>query len=176
MSLLSWSGRRDSNPRPPPWQGDVLPLNYFRTTVIIIANAFFIARYFAKKDKFILGTKKAHFRELLSWSGRRDSNPRPPPWQGDVLPLNYFRTTVIIIANAFFIARYFAKKDKFILGTKKAHFRELLSWSGRRDSNPRPPPWQGDVLPLNYFRDNRYYYSKYIFLCKTFLSKKINLF
>ena len=25
-------------------------------------------------------------------------------------------------------------------------------WSGRRDSNPRPPPWQGDILPLNYFR------------------------
>ena len=24
--------------------------------------------------------------------------------------------------------------------------------SERRDSNPRPPPWQGDVLPLNYFR------------------------
>ena len=24
--------------------------------------------------------------------------------------------------------------------------------SGKRDSNPRPPPWQGDVLPLNYFR------------------------
>ena len=120
--------------------------------------------------------KTHHSVSLLSWSGRRDSNPRPPPWQGDVLPLNYFRTTVIIIANAFFIARYFAKKDKFILGTKKTHFRELLSWSGRRDSNPRPPPWQGDVLPLNYFRDNRYYYSKYIFLCKTFLSKKINLF
>ncbi len=27
-----------------------------------------------------------------------------------------------------------------------------IKWSGRRDSNPRPPPWQGDVLPLNYFR------------------------
>lgn len=26
------------------------------------------------------------------WSGRRDLNPRPPPWQGGVLPLNYFRT------------------------------------------------------------------------------------
>ena len=26
-------------------------------------------------------------------------------------------------------------------------------WSGRRDSNPRPPPWQGGVLPLNYFRN-----------------------
>ena len=24
--------------------------------------------------------------------------------------------------------------------------------SGRRGSNSRPPPWQGGVLPLNYFR------------------------
>src|SRR5699024_933550 len=30
----------------------------------------------------------------------------------------------------------------------------IKSWSGRRDSNPRPPPWQGGVLPLNYFRGN----------------------
>jgi hypothetical protein len=28
-----------------------------------------------------------------------------------------------------------------------------ILWSGRRDSNPRPPPWQGGVLPLNYFRE-----------------------
>ncbi len=28
----------------------------------------------------------------------------------------------------------------------------LLRWSGRRDSNSRPPPWQGGILPLNYFR------------------------
>ena len=32
--------------------------------------------------------------------------------------------------------------------------RQHLEQSGRRDSNPRPPPWQGDVLPLNYFRMN----------------------
>src|SRR5678815_1360234 len=25
-------------------------------------------------------------------------------------------------------------------------------WSGRRDSNPRPSPWQGDALPLSHFR------------------------
>ena len=32
-------------------------------------------------------------------SGRWDSNPRPSPWQGDVLPLNYtrIRTTMIDI-------------------------------------------------------------------------------
>src|SRR4051794_24858341 len=26
------------------------------------------------------------------------------------------------------------------------------SWSGRRDSNPRPQPWQGCALPLSYAR------------------------
>jgi hypothetical protein len=25
-------------------------------------------------------------------------------------------------------------------------------WSGRRESNPRPSPWQGDALPLSHFR------------------------
>ena len=25
-------------------------------------------------------------------------------------------------------------------------------WSGRRDSNPRPPPWQGGALPLSHVR------------------------
>ena len=25
-------------------------------------------------------------------------------------------------------------------------------WSGKRDSNPRPQPWQGCALPLSYFR------------------------
>ena len=29
---------------------------------------------------------------------------------------------------------------------------QIKNWSGRRGSNPRPPPWQGGVLPLNYFR------------------------
>ncbi len=27
-----------------------------------------------------------------------------------------------------------------------------MSWSGRRDSNPRPQPWQGCALPLSYSR------------------------
>ena len=28
--------------------------------------------------------------------------------------------------------------------------------SERRDLNPRPPPWQGDALPLSYFRKTSY--------------------
>src|SRR5581483_674069 len=30
-----------------------------------------------------------------------------------------------------------------------------VEWSGRRDSNSRPPPWQGGALPLSYFRGAR---------------------
>src|ERR1700677_2714149 len=30
--------------------------------------------------------------------------------------------------------------------------RKVCSWSGRRDLNPRPSPWQGDALPLSYSR------------------------
>jgi hypothetical protein len=29
---------------------------------------------------------------------------------------------------------------------------EPAIWSGRRDLNPRPSPWQGDALPLSYSR------------------------
>jgi hypothetical protein len=29
---------------------------------------------------------------------------------------------------------------------------KLAIWSGRRDLNPRPSPWQGDALPLSYSR------------------------
>jgi hypothetical protein len=30
--------------------------------------------------------------------------------------------------------------------------RQVATWSGRRDLNPRPSPWQGDALPLSYSR------------------------
>ncbi len=29
---------------------------------------------------------------------------------------------------------------------------KAATWSGRRDLNPRPSPWQGDALPLSYSR------------------------
>ncbi len=31
VACVSWSGRRESNSRPSPWQGDALPLSHFRT-------------------------------------------------------------------------------------------------------------------------------------------------
>jgi hypothetical protein len=34
------------------------------------------------------------------WSGKRDLNPRPQPWQGCALPLSYSRSTPAILAKA----------------------------------------------------------------------------
>jgi hypothetical protein len=30
-----------------------------------------------------------------NWSGKRDLNPRPSPWQGDALPLSYSRSIAV---------------------------------------------------------------------------------
>ena len=40
-----------------------------------------------------------------------------------------------------------------------AEFPKKQKWSGRRDSNSRPSPWQGDALPLSHFRNNYYMIS-----------------
>ncbi len=53
-------------------------------------------------------------------SGRGDSNPRPSPWQGDVLPLNYTRTRRSTVKYA--------------------------RWT-RPDSNRRSPPCKGGAFP-----------------------------
>src|SRR3954464_7763878 len=41
--------------------------------------------------------------EQVTWSGRRDSNPRPQPWQGCALPLSYTRATESNIIIVIFI-------------------------------------------------------------------------
>src|SRR6266550_6906573 len=38
------------------------------------------------------------------------------------------------------------------LKTGSSSFRPHQDWSGRRDLNSRPSPWQGDALPLSYSR------------------------
>ena len=37
-----------------------------------------------------------------------------------------------------------------------------LGWSGRRDSNSRHLPWQGNALPLSHFRK---LYLSFVFVC-----------
>ncbi len=40
---------------------------------------------------------------------------------------------------------------------RRPHPLTCDSWSGRRDSNPRPPPWQGGALPLSHVRRLRHH-------------------
>ncbi len=112
-------------------------------------------------------------------SGRRDSNPRPSPWQGDALPLSHFRAiSEVSLGDAFFTladqtgcpchppevetgfepvyAALQAAASPLGHSTRivrRQHTRcPPTNPSGRRDSNPRPSPWQGDALPLSHFR------------------------
>ena len=84
------------------------------------------------------------------WSGKRDLNPRPSPWQGDALPLSYFRTILNhgaetqswtgdtwifspLLYRLSYLGRLYLKKN-------------YIRWRGRRDLNPRSPAWQAGVL------------------------------
>ena len=40
ISLKTWSGRRDSNPRRPAWEAGILPLNYSRPSAYLVLNSF----------------------------------------------------------------------------------------------------------------------------------------
>ena len=67
------------------------------------------------------------------WSGRRDSNPRPQPWQGCALPLSYSRISIIgVQLYLIFIKNQylFYKKIKFFaFFLKKLSNIELTSVS-----------------------------------------------
>ena len=51
-------------------------------------------------------------------------------------------TVVALSGWAFRLPRY----------ERRARGPPFVNWSGRRDLNSRPSPWQGDALPLSYFR------------------------
>src|ERR1700745_1845399 len=104
-----------------------------------------------KTDYKIFDRYKEHGLEALTDRSRRPvryANQLPPPIEGLIVRL---------------------KGEKPHWGARK--IRELLlrrldgdvlspmcpgptkeKWSGRRDSNPRPQPWQGCALPLSYTR------------------------
>ncbi len=70
------------------------------------------------------------------WRRGPESNRRIKVLQTSPLPLGY---------------RALGSRD---LNYLRSRFRGGTGWSGRRDLNPRPSPWQGDALPLSYSRLN----------------------
>ena len=65
------------------------------------------------------------------WSGRRDSNSRRSPWQGDALPLSHSR-----IDGAFDWNR---TSDTWIFSPLLYQLSYKGIWRPGRGSNPRPP-------------------------------------
>ena len=81
-------------------------------------------------------------------------------WKAEVLPLNYIRVKPAEIAHYFVAAvslaclrtRSTRASTRLRRALSCAISAMFLNWSGRRDSNSRPSPWQGDALPLSHFR------------------------
>ena len=65
---------------------------------------------------------------VLSWSGRRDSNSRRSPWQGDALPLSHSRILYYI------------------------HPSKKSEWCLRAESNHRHEDFQSSALPTELQR------------------------
>ena len=115
-----------------------------------------------------------------SWSGKRDSNSRPQPWQGCALPTELFPhgcpTVCSLVAttalrpdkagagnetrtrdlNLGKVALYQLSYSRIFpnplhRGCMTQVFALESSWSGKRDSNSRPQPWQGCALPTELF-------------------------
>ena len=107
----NWSGRRDSNSRPSPWQGDALPLSHFRTigggrwirTIESSANGFTV------RPLWPLGNPSTKYL-FLKWSWRRESNSQPADYKSAALPLSHASTHV---ANTISIIWYISHFDKY---------------------------------------------------------------
>ena len=91
---------------------------------------------------------------FYKWSGRRDSNSRPSPWQGDALPLSHFRTLIYkIIGRGWWIrttessANGFTVRPLWPLGNPSIPFKK---WSWWRESNPQPADYKSAALPLSH--------------------------
>src|SRR5256714_11287572 len=54
---------------------------------------------------------------------------------------------------------YNTENQKLKIYSSSVRLRIFRIWSGRRDLNSRPSPWQGDALPLSYSRFSKKFHS-----------------
>src|ERR1700742_3096662 len=89
------------------------------------------------------GRKPCPRNRLKKWRRGSGSNRRIKVLQTSPLPLGY---------RALDRKSYFKGDDEASLRRFFEETEAAADWSGRRDLNPRPSPWQGDALPLSYSR------------------------
>ncbi len=113
-----------------------------------------------------------YFKER-DWSGKRDSNSRPQPWQGadHALPTGCgsecFEILDVCTSRRDIGAGNETRTRDPDLGKvvlyQLSYSRNRMSfasdWSGKRDSNSRPRPWQGRALPTELFPQRNITYT-----------------
>jgi hypothetical protein len=123
----NWSGRRGSNPRPPPWQGGALPTEL---------------RLHGGADRALPASGRWRSRRC-SWLLEEDSNlPYPGPEPG-VLPLDDRATSWSPLKDL----NPRPSRSKRDALSAELRGRSRKSWSYREGLNLRPHPYQGCALP-----------------------------
>ena len=123
---FQWSGKRDSNSRPRPWQGRALPTELFPRN----------SCFSPIPENGGLGRNRTG---VHGFAGRCMTTL--PPGRGgasttSVAPMPLKRLAV-------------PPKNK--TPEDRSHHGVSWIWSGKRDSNSRPRPWQGRALPTELF-------------------------
>src|SRR4029453_14091200 len=80
------------------------------------------------------------------WSGKRDSNPRPQPWQGCALPLSYSRICLFTAPRRMVTKALHSVnlRDFFHTDCALSEVLRRLLRRHRVDKKPRPPLESGD--------------------------------
>ena len=117
---LSWSGKRDSNPRPSAWKADALPTELFPPWILVRSPLH--ASWWRGKDSNLRRHKPADLQSApFVHSG---TSPRCQHGSTD------FR--------------------KHPVDSADRPLPPALPWSWRRDLNPRPAVYKTAALPLSY--------------------------
>ena len=67
--------------------------------------------------------------KFVNWSGRRDSDSRPSPWQGDTLPLSHFRIFIYYLPVQYFVSYINCTTKRFTQNEKHVLVLCLYLWA-----------------------------------------------
>ena len=128
------SGKRDSDPRPQPWQGCALPTELFPH------------RQFIKCEEEETRTPTSQLT-LPPQSSASTNSATSPALKCSVVPRTGLEPAHLSAHAPETCAS--TNSATWANRNKSSHFSEHLS--GKRDSDPRPQPWQGCALPTELF-------------------------
>ncbi len=138
LCFYIWSGKRDSNSRPRPWQGRALPTELFPQYGFYCLFLHFKFGGGGRNRTGVHGFAVRCMTTLPPRRGTRCSHIMLPP----VLYKTGRPKTRKQKTSA---GRYCLSRRRGLLPVQQKF------WSGKRDSNSRPRPWQGRALPTELF-------------------------